>query len=123
MKKLVPYLIGLTYALLLPYSAAAQGGETPRGSVRGTVRDAATQEPVPFAQVIVEGSAIGTLSDSAGVYRIERVPAGYRSLKAASVGYREVITPAFLVTVAQESVAEIERVRDTPRTSPLGTVR
>ena len=108
MKKLVPYLIGLTYALLLPYSAATQGGETPRGSVRGTVRDAATQEPVPFAQVIVEGSAIGTLSDSAGVYRIERVPAGYRSLKAASVGYREVITPAFLVTVAQESVVDIE---------------
>ena len=95
--------VQLFVLLLLPAGLYAQSGDQPRGSVRGTVTDAATHEGVPFAQVIVHGTSIGAIADSAGHFRIERVPAGYRSLQVASVGYREQITPSFLVTVAQES--------------------
>ena len=91
----------------MPVGLYAQGGDQPRGSVRGTVTDAATHEGVPFAQVIVHGTSIGAIADSAGHFRIERVPAGYRSLQVASVGYREQITPSFLVTVAQESRVDV----------------
>ncbi|WP_281671745.1 TonB-dependent receptor [Rikenella microfusus] len=99
------------FALLLVFlcvGSRAQEGEGLRGTVYGTVTDAVTHEGVPFAQVVVEGGSVGALADSAGRYRIERVPTGYRSLKAASVGYREVITPSFLVTASAASEVNIE---------------
>lgn len=106
MKSLYLCIFLLLAAVCGPVSAQSSGGA--RGSVRGTVTDAATHEGVPYAQVIVNGTAIGVVADSAGHFRIERAPVGYQTLRVSSVGYKELTTAAFLVTAALESVADIE---------------
>ena len=57
------------------------------GSIAGTVRDQAGQT-IANAQVNVVGTAFNALSDSAGAYRIESVPVGTYSLRAAFIGYK-----------------------------------
>lgn len=56
--------------------------------VTGTVRDAATHAPVPSALVFVEGTpTLRATTDSAGVYRLARVPPGPQTLRVQRIGY------------------------------------
>ncbi len=104
-----PFFLCLALSLAASCGAAyAQSGGDARGMVRGTVTDAASHEGVPYAQVVVSGTTIGALADSAGRFRIERVPTGYRTLTVHSVGYKEAVTGSFLVTAARESVVDAE---------------
>lgn len=101
------YLNILLLALSVGAATAQTAGDA-RGAVRGRVTDAATREGVPFAQIIVGGTSIGTAADSAGYYRIDRVPVGYQTLTVRSVGYKPRTTSSFLVTAAMESVENVE---------------
>jgi len=65
-----------------PEPVAAQ-----RGAVTGTVRDAATQEPLVGAQIQVSGTQLGGLTDQRGQYLIPNVPAGERAIIVTIIGY------------------------------------
>lgn len=66
------------------------------GSVTGVVND---QEGAPLAnvQVFVEGTTLGTMTNTTGTYTIGRVPAGTHSIRARRIGYR---SEAASVTIA-----------------------
>lgn len=53
----------------------------------GTVRDARTQAPVPFATVAVPGQAGGTVSNAEGTFRLALPAAGADSVRVQSLGY------------------------------------
>ena len=55
--------------------------------VTGTVRDAATGEGLPGANVIVTGTQIGTATDVDGRYRLDLPPGTRGTIRAAFVGY------------------------------------
>ena len=55
--------------------------------VRGLVFDAETREPVPFANVMLKGTTIGTTSDFDGRYDL-MVPPGATHLQVSFVGYK-----------------------------------
>ena len=60
------------------------------GTLKGTLRDKDTKEPIPFANIILEdnGTQIGgTSSDFDGNYTIKPLPAGTFSLKASNIEY------------------------------------
>lgn len=81
----LPLLI-LIYALL-PATASAQ-----TGTVSGTVSNEQGQ-PVSFAQVVLEGTNLGAVTDADGSYTITGVPAGAHQLRVEFLGYgTEVIT-------------------------------
>ncbi|MGH7502911.1 MAG: SusC/RagA family TonB-linked outer membrane protein [Longimicrobiales bacterium] len=69
-----------------PAPAAAQA----TGSVRGTVIEAGTQQPLVGAQVSVEGTQRGGLTDSNGSFLITGVPVGTVTVRVESIGYRSV---------------------------------
>lgn len=71
-----------------PTDAKDEGGET--GYVAGTVRDAATDQPLGSVQVYVDGTGRGTLSSQEGRFRIEDVPVGEREVVAHLIGYGDV---------------------------------
>jgi TonB-linked SusC/RagA family outer membrane protein len=54
--------------------------------------------PLPGAQVSVQGTALGTLTDAQGRFQIVNVPAGARTIRAQLIGHRvgsqEVLVPA-----------------------------
>ena len=57
------------------------------GWIAGSVRDQAGG-PVVNAQVFVVGTSLTALSDSAGKYRIDGVPAGTHAVRGALIGYK-----------------------------------
>ncbi len=66
--------------------AQAQQG---KGTVKGKVLDQ-TGNPVPFANILVAGTSIGTLADVNGNFVIQNVPSGTQVLRASAVGYQTV---------------------------------
>ena len=54
--------------------------------VSGKVTEAHTGEPIPFANIMVEGSTVGAVTDFDGNYSL-KLPSGAVNLKIASVGY------------------------------------
>lgn len=68
--------------LFLPAIVVAQGG-----TITGTVIDAASNEPLPGAQVTIKGTTMGAATDDQGQYRVLGVPQGTYTLKASFVGF------------------------------------
>jgi len=60
-------------------------------AVSGIVRDKDTGEPIPFANIVIEGTTIGTTSDYDGRYSLY-IPEGSKSIKAVFVGYKTTIS-------------------------------
>lgn len=80
--------------LLLVFAViAANGAIAQSTSLKGIVRDKATGEPIPFANVVVlSGDNLlgGTASDFNGKYTIKLLPPGNWDVKASAVGYQTI---------------------------------
>ncbi len=76
------FRISLLSALLLfVVSLSAQ-----TGIIQGRVYDEINNEPLPFANVVIEGSTVGTTTDIDGNYKLEVEP-GLYNVTASFVGY------------------------------------
>ena len=64
---------GWVMALLLFSALVGQAQDL--GIIRGKVFDAQTNEPIPFANVVLQGATTGTQSDLDGAFELTRVPA------------------------------------------------
>ncbi|MBE0661628.1 MAG: mucoidy inhibitor MuiA family protein [Bacteroidales bacterium] len=79
----------LNYARYTTISSDRAGTMAPGNiqQVRGVVFDSQTREPVPFANVVVKGTSIGTTSDFDGRYDL-MVPPDATHLQVTFVGYK-----------------------------------
>jgi len=57
------------------------------GKIAGVIRDQSTKEPLPGANVIVEGTTLGAATDAHGYYFIINVPPGNYRVTASMLGY------------------------------------
>ncbi len=83
---------------------------TLKQTIRGSVRDQATQSPVIGATVTVLGitPVLGSATDMDGNFRIPEVPLGRRDLKVSYVGYEDFILPNILIGSGKEAVVVID---------------
>lgn len=81
--------------LLLGPTSAAWAQQT--GTIKGTVKDAGTQEPIIGASVGVPGTAIGGATDLDGNFTLTKVPAGSYALAINSVSYAPKTIPGLQV--------------------------
>jgi outer membrane receptor for ferrienterochelin and colicin len=88
MKKLS---ITILFSLLLSFSWAQNG------VVKGKVSDANNNDPIPFANVIVEGTQIGSTTDLDGNFIITGLQPGYINLRVSYVGYQTKISSDVLI--------------------------
>jgi TonB-dependent receptor len=58
------------------------------GSIKGTITDAGTGEPLFGANIILEGTSLGSAADIDGKYLIPVIPTGTYTLKASYIGYK-----------------------------------
>ncbi len=72
----------LLVVLTLPLQVWAQG------TIKGTVTDASTLEPLIGAQVILPALTTGAVTDFDGMYEITAVPAGNYTVEIRYIGYR-----------------------------------
>lgn len=114
MKGLIKKLLfGLVVLALAPGLAYAQ-----EGTVRGTVTDAETGDPLPGATVQIVDTNLGAATDAEGQYTIPSVPAGTQQIQVSFVGYdtvtREIQVQANQTITANfdvaPSTAELEEV-------------
>ncbi|UCE19494.1 MAG: TonB-dependent receptor [Gemmatimonadota bacterium] len=57
------------------------------GKISGTIRDTQSDEPLPGANIIIEGTTMGASANLQGFYYIINVPPGEYTVKATMVGY------------------------------------
>jgi len=81
-------------------------------TVRGTVVDQASQQPVIGATIIIMNgeSLLGSATDVDGKFKVENVPVGRRTVKVTNVGYEDRIIPSVLVGTGKEVVLNIDLV-------------
>jgi len=66
--------------------------------VYGLITNVLNNEPIPFANIIIEGSSIGTTSDINGNYEILELPAGSYNFKCSYIGYDTNIKSEIMVS-------------------------
>ncbi|MBO0356946.1 outer membrane beta-barrel protein [Hymenobacter sp. BT186] len=85
----------LTLLLFLLASSSAIWAQT--GTIKGTVKDATTQEPIIGASVGVPGTSIGAATDLDGNFTLNKVPVATYSLVINSVSYSTKTIPGLQV--------------------------
>ena len=73
--------------LVAGLSSAVSFGQAPTVSLRGTVTDAETGDPLPGAHVFIASSMMGTVTANDGTYELERVPIGAIRLYVSMIGF------------------------------------
>ncbi|RRB14250.1 carboxypeptidase-like regulatory domain-containing protein [Larkinella knui] len=81
------FFIGWITAILLLGSTLMAYGQT-TAVLTGYVTDATTGKPMPFANVYVNGSTRGAITDEKGYYALAGVPLGTVEIAASFVGYQ-----------------------------------
>lgn len=78
-------MLVLVATLLGLVSAPATAQEA--GRIQGTVIDGQTQRPLVGAQVSIQGTGLGTVTDADGQYQLLNVPAGTYTVGVEFIGY------------------------------------
>lgn len=77
------------------------------GTVKGRVYDKQNNEPIPFANIIIFGTTIGTTSDYDGNYLFTGLKPGYIEIQVSAIGFKPYISEAILVTNAKTSFVDL----------------
>lgn len=81
------WTIRLTVAAALAVAIVAPASAQQTGTIAGTVRDSASGQPLPGAQILVPGTQIGTTVNGRGQYTLRNVPAGRATVRIQRLGY------------------------------------
>ena len=98
--------LNIALFLVLPLVAHSQDITQ---TLRGTIYDQSTHEPLIGATIVVQNSqpVIGTTTDEAGNFSIANLPLGRVSLEISYIGYESRVIPEVMITSAKEVVLSI----------------
>ena len=97
----------LTSALLLLVCIQlAVGGTT--GKIMGRITDQSTGDPLPGANILIEGTTIGAAADMGGEYTILHIPPGTYSVEVSVIGYTKVVVNDVRVRIDQTSKVDVQ---------------
>ncbi|HHB79583.1 MAG TPA: TonB-dependent receptor [Saprospiraceae bacterium] len=88
------------------------------GSINGIITDKLTNEPIPFANITVDGTNIGTTSDLDGKFSITGLKPGYHKINVYFIGYKPKTTEdifigsnmPYIEIELEQSAEELEEV-------------
>jgi hypothetical protein len=84
--KIYVLILFIFMAHMMPWNLFAQKGE-----LTGIVKDEKTGEGLPFANVFISKTTLGTVTDIKGAYTLKNIPAGAQELVCSFVGYQTFI--------------------------------
>ncbi|TXB67045.1 hypothetical protein FRY74_02345 [Vicingus serpentipes] len=97
----------LMFTVVLSLAASAQSG----GTIKGKMIDKVTNEPLPFANVVVfKGGAqvAGTMTDFDGNYSISALTPGSYTIQASYVGYQPIKLAGVIVNDGKITFADVK---------------
>jgi hypothetical protein len=77
------------------------------GALQGRVYNSKNNEGIPFANIVVWGTNIGSSTDFDGNFKFTRLTPGYIELRISAVGFKPYISGAIMVTNARTSFIDI----------------
>jgi hypothetical protein len=77
------------------------------GSIRGQVLNSRNREPVPFANVVIFNTDIGTSSDFEGNFFFDGLKPGMAELRVSAVGFSAYISGELMITNARTLYLEV----------------
>ncbi|MGI9626465.1 MAG: TonB-dependent receptor domain-containing protein, partial [Longimicrobiales bacterium] len=78
-----------------------------RGIATGQVVDANSRQPLVSAQIVIDGTTIGGLTNDQGRFRLQNVPVGEQQIRAILLGY-EPVTQTITISVDTPVVVDFE---------------
>ncbi len=99
MKKMLLLLI-VGFALNPLYGQLTQ-------TIRGTVRDAASESPISYATVMIKGTTIGTTTDEDGNFLLSGVPVGRHDVEVSFMGYQPATFKEVQVVSSKQSILTV----------------
>ena len=78
------------------------------GRIEGKVFDKSNGEPLPFVNVIIAGTNIGSTTDMDGRFIFTGVTPGFVNLQASFVGYSTKLSPDLMITNATPAYIELK---------------
>ena len=102
------YLLLMVFALIIPYiSVHAEPTGGTDANIYGHVTNKETNEHLPYINVFVKGTTIGTTTDETGHYYLKNLPIGTLTIEVRSLGYK---TMQQEITVQVNSTHELNFV-------------
>ena len=94
-------------ALFLLFSGSLLSSMGQQAKIMGRVFDARNNEPIPFANIIISGTTIGSTSDIDGNFVFTGVKPGFVKLTVSAVGYDLKISDELQLTTARTAYVDI----------------
>jgi len=108
-RELLPRWILYSLLVFVAFFMVTQDAKTAvTGKIAGVVVDAKTGEPLPGANVVIEGTDRGTACDVDGYYFISRLDPGNYSLQARMMGYKSLTMIGVRVISGHTTPAEFQ---------------
>jgi len=77
------------------------------GSIKGRVYDVKNNDPLPFTNIIISGTTLGSVSDLDGNFIFTGLKPGYVKLEASAIGYEKIMSEEILVTNSKVAYLDI----------------
>ena len=95
------------YSLVLVVLLFVMQAFAQKGSIKGRVYDAKTNQPLEFASILVQGTSIGSTSDLDGNYIFTGIEPGFKRLVISLVGYQTTVSAEIQVQGNQTTFIDI----------------
>ncbi|MEO0095061.1 MAG: TonB-dependent receptor [candidate division WOR-3 bacterium] len=92
------------------------------GKIQGVVYDAETEEPLPYVNVVVLNTELGTATDDNGRFYILNVPSGKYTIEVSCLGYQTVKIENVVVQTDQVKKLEVSLKPTTIEIAPVTVV-
>jgi hypothetical protein len=98
--------------IILFLFASQAFSQTITQTIRGTVIDKDSKAPIGFATIALQSYAIGTITNSNGIFSLSKVPIGRQNIKVSLFGYKPQIISDIQINAAKEIILSIELEED-----------
>jgi hypothetical protein len=95
-------------SFLLYFSIISSFVFAQQGSIQGRVFNPVNNEPIPFANIVIQGSDKGTVTDEKGFYQLDGITPGLYNIRASFIGYKPKTIFEVQVTLARSVQLDFE---------------
>jgi CarboxypepD_reg-like domain/TonB dependent receptor/TonB-dependent Receptor Plug Domain len=78
------------------------------GAIKGKVIEQITKQPIVGANIVIENTTIGTVTDSVGNFSLNNIAEGNYTIKISSVGYQQKVMNDIIVVREKTYYTEVE---------------
>ena len=116
------YTLFLMLCMMTKLLVFAQNTPVFTQNIKGIVRDADAKSPLIGAAVVVVGVSpmLGAVTNTEGVFKIEKTPVGRYDLQISFIGYEPVTVPQVLVTSGKEVFLTIDLKESVQKLNEIG---